>query len=300
MVYIVLHLQSRTSSGVGTALNGEWAYPKRQKRMSDSHHHRSLFKEPNRPFKGKSKGKAKHSSKGKVESNSARNAATDVTARRTDRVHRNKQVRFISFVAVCSYGSSPPSFSSLTHTSGRVSSQLQQQKRHELLSKARLCGRHGAPTLVALVALNELASTAQLKRTLISFALSQAGTIESSEQHHRTVQSHMAGAHASAGAACVPDAFTLYNHPRVTTVSLPVDKRTHRFSFFETPRDPMAVLDIAKVRKKIFFFFSLLLVLLLPSLSLSVSLFLPPFSLLPFHLPLDFIRVAAPSCPFLK
>jgi hypothetical protein len=62
--------------------------------MSESHHHRSLFNKSQKPFKGKSKGKARRKFAGRVAKVSVtRHTEVDVAKRKADRVNRARQLQ---------------------------------------------------------------------------------------------------------------------------------------------------------------------------------------------------------------
>lgn len=115
--------------------------------MSDQHHHRSLFSSKNRPFKGKSKGKAEKVNRGKVDNGSALasgRSSFSVASSKASGAHNAGQHRI------------PIKHShELATKDARYNQarQMQKNSREDLFQKKRIGARQGPPKCIALVAL---------------------------------------------------------------------------------------------------------------------------------------------------
>ena len=115
--------------------------------IGDGYHHRSAFKRSNKPFKGRSKGKAERINRGKVDPTTTPSPSA-VT---------------------------PPPPSASSSTSSRVarlhrSRQLQQHRRAELVHQKRIGSQRGPPRTIALIPLNPAVDLSSLTLSLTSNA----------------------------------------------------------------------------------------------------------------------------------
>jgi len=147
-------------------------------------HHRSQFKVPNKPFKGKSKAKARK--------NQAKNPprkfvkVKNEEGKKWNRLNRNRQ--------------------------------LQKQKREEVLAKKRLGSKRGPPKIVAIIPLSPTAQTRQVAKLL-----------------------------ADAGEQGAPSLPLRSPNPRIFHLAHKEGQTLQRFILYDTPRDELPLLDIAKV-----------------------------------------------------
>lgn len=115
--------------------------------MSEAHHHRSLFSAKNRPFKGKSKGKAEKINRGKVDNGSALasgRSSFSVASSKASGAHNAGQHR------IPIKHSHELATKDARHNQAR---QMQKNAREDLFQKKRIGARQGPPKCIALVAL---------------------------------------------------------------------------------------------------------------------------------------------------
>ncbi|GAB5367097.1 hypothetical protein AAMO2058_001200300 [Amorphochlora amoebiformis] len=152
-----------------------------------SFHHRSVFAGKNKPFKGKSKGKIKRLTKGKVDSASDR---TSVKSRgRQDRSQTRENRR-------------------------NHARQIQRNRRDDILQAKRIGGRGGPPRIIAIIPISAGANVIGIRECILKRA----------------------------------NGSKFYNgEERQYTTSIKVDGRDRGLIFLDPQRDPVSVLDAAKI-----------------------------------------------------
>ena len=111
--------------------------------VGDGYHHRSAFKRSNKPFKGRSKGRAERDHRGKVDPKGSQPSlppqpSLPSTSAKLVRIHRSRQ--------------------------------LQQQRRADLVQQKRIGSQRGPPRIIALIPLNPSINLSSLTIALTSGA----------------------------------------------------------------------------------------------------------------------------------
>lgn len=133
--------------------------------MSDGHHHRSIFSSKNRPFKGKSKGKAERLNRGKVDTASSFALPSG---------YKSASSR-ASFSVTSSVGAHriPLKHSIELGTKEQrqhKAKQMQRAKKETLFQQKRIGNRQGPPKIIALIPLSATVDLNQIVTHIQAYA----------------------------------------------------------------------------------------------------------------------------------
>jgi hypothetical protein len=177
--------------------------------IADGFHHRSNFGKDKKPFKSRSRSQSVAKKGGKVERASIKSHGDIASQKRTDRVNHSKQ--------------------------------LLKQKRVEAVAKKRVGSSQGPPRVVALIALGCSGVDLAAAHALLSGGCQPGSSIPTTNP----LMSTIAFAYVCGGDVSSLHALPL---PHVCTPSLNrLSNKAHRITLYQCPRDPLAILDIAKV-----------------------------------------------------